>query len=80
MLEINYEVFWKSTFFTKDTSIKRSKKFVLEGIYGQNWIVTKDDNDKISIVYTLNIDLSGGVIDDGYSEISLEEFMSLDCL
>jgi hypothetical protein len=64
----------------RDTIINNSKQFVLEGIYGQNWIVTKDYNDKISIVYTLNIDLSGGVMDDGYSEISLEEFMSLDCL
>jgi hypothetical protein len=34
----------------------------------------------IRLVYTLNIDLSGGSIGDGCSEISLEEFMSLDCL
>ena len=58
-----------------DTIINNPQQFKLDGIYNQTWIVTKDDNDIISIKTG-----GDGSIDDGYTEISSEEFMQLDCL
>ena len=58
-----------------DTIINNPEQFKLDGIYNQTWIVTKDNNDNISIE-------TGGApdIDDDYTEMSLEEFMELDCM
>ena len=58
-----------------DTIINNPQQFKLDGIYNQTWIVTKDNNDNISIE-------TGGApdIDDDYTEMSLEEFMELDCM
>ena len=58
-----------------DTIINNPQQFKLDGIYNQTWIVTKNDNDMIGIE-------TGGdsYDDDGYTEMSLEEFMQLDCL
>lgn len=57
-----------------DTIINNPMQFKLDGIYGQTWIVTKDDADMISIDYNY------GDIDNGYTEMSLEDFMDLDCM
>ena len=56
-----------------DTIINTSREFKLDGIYSQTWIVTKDDADMIGIDYNY------GDIDNGYTEMSLEDFMDLDC-
>ncbi|MDA9026976.1 hypothetical protein N9H82_05975 [Flavobacteriaceae bacterium] len=57
-----------------DTIINNPTQFKLEGIYGQSWIVTKDDADMIGI------NSNGSNIDYGYTEMSLEDFMALDCI
>ena len=57
-----------------DTIINNPTQFKLEGIYGQSWIVTKDDADMIGI------NSNGSDIDNGYTEMSLEDFMALDCI
>ena len=57
-----------------DTIINNPTQFKLEGIYGQSWIVTKDDADIIGI------NSNGSDIDNGYTEMSLEDFMALDCI
>ena len=57
-----------------DTIINNPTQFKLEGIYGQSWIVTKDDADMIGI------NSNGSNIDNGYTEMSLEDFMALDCI
>ena len=58
-----------------DTIINSPDQFKLDGIYNQTWIVTKDENNIISIDYNYSSD-----IDNGYTEISLEEFMALNCM
>tara|TARA_Y200000002_G_scaffold365632_1_gene355769 strand:- start:1026 stop:1505 length:480 start_codon:yes stop_codon:yes gene_type:complete len=58
-----------------DTIINTPQQFKLDGIYSQTWIVTKDENNMISIDYNGNFD-----IDNGYVEISLEEFTGLNCM
>ena len=58
-----------------DTIINTPDQFKLDGIYSQTWIVTKDENDMISIDYNYNFN-----IDNGYTEMSLEEFMALNCM
>ena len=55
-----------------DTIINNPLQFKLDGIYGQTWIVTKNSDDTISI-FNFNID-------DGYTEVTIEEFIELDCL
>ena len=57
-----------------DTIINNPTQFKLEGIYGQSWIVTKDDADMIGI------ESNGWNIDTGYTEMSLEDFIALDCI
>ena len=56
-----------------DTIINNPTQFKLEGIYGQSWIVTKDDADMIGI------ESNGWEVDTGYTEMSLEDFIALDC-
>jgi hypothetical protein len=56
-----------------DTIINNPLQFKLDGIYGQTWIVTKNSDD------TISIDHSSG-LEDGYTELTIEEFISLDCL
>lgn len=58
-----------------DTIINSPDQFKLDGIYNQTWIVTKDENNIINIDYNYSSD-----IDNGYTEISLEEFMALNCM
>ena len=58
-----------------DTIINTPDQFKLDGIYNQTWTVTKDENNLISIDYNYNFD-----VDNGYSEMSLEEFMALNCM
>ena len=58
-----------------DTIINNPQQFKLDGIYNQTWIVTKNNNDMISIKYGGDPD-----IDDDYTEMSLEEFIELDCM
>ena len=57
-----------------DTIINNPTQFKLEGIYGQSWIVTKDDADMIGI------ESNGWDVDTGYTEMSLEDFIALDCI
>jgi hypothetical protein len=45
----------------------------LDGIYNQFWIVTKDNANMIGI------ESIGGEADTGYTEMSLEDFIALDC-
>ena len=49
-------------------------QFKLEGIYGQIWTVTKNPDD------TISIDHNYYGIEDGYTEVTIEEFIELDCL
>mgnify|MGYP001164217574 FL=1 len=49
-------------------------EFKFNGVFGQYWTVTKNSDDTISIAY-LNDDS-----DDGYTELTIEEFIELDCL
>ena len=58
-----------------DTIINTPDQFKLDGIYSQTWTVTKDENDLISIDYNYSFD-----VDNGYTEMSLEEFMALNCM
>lgn len=58
-----------------DTIINTPDQFKLDGIYNQTWTVTKDENNLISIDYNYNFD-----VDNGYSEMSLEEFVALNCM
>ena len=58
-----------------DTIINTPNQFKLDGIYNQTWIVTKDENNMISIEYNYNFD-----VDNGYTEMSLEEFLALNCM
>jgi hypothetical protein len=57
-----------------DTIINNPLQFKLDGIYGQTWIVTKNSDD------TISIDHSSSGLEDGYTELTIEEFISLDCL
>ena len=58
-----------------DTIINNPDQFKLDGIYNQTWTVTKDENNLISIDYNYNFD-----VDNGYSEMGLEEFLALNCM
>ena len=57
-----------------DTIINNPTQFKLDGIYSQFWIVKKDDADMIGI------ESNGWDVDTGYTEMSLEDFMALDCI
>ena len=56
-----------------DTIINNPTQFKLDGIYNQFWIVTKDNANMIGI------ESIGGEADTGYTEMSLEDFIALDC-
>jgi len=58
-----------------DTIINTPDQFKLDGIYNQTWTVTKDENNLISIDYNYSFD-----VDNGYTEMSLEEFLALNCM
>jgi len=58
-----------------DTIINTPNQFKLDGIYSQTWTVTKDENNLISIDYNYRFN-----IDNDYTEMSLEEFMALNCM
>ena len=68
----NYGLYLK---WYTDTIINTPDQFKLDGIYNQTWTVTKDENNLISIDYNYNFD-----VDNGYSEMSLEEFLALNCM
>ena len=48
-------------------------EFKFDAVFGQSFTVTKNSDDTISIDH-----LSG--LEDGYTELTIEEFISLDCL
>ena len=58
-----------------DTIINTPNQFKLDGIYGQTWTVTKNENNLISIDYNYSFEA-----DSGYTEMGLEEFMALNCM
>ena len=68
----NYGLYLK---WYTDTIINTPDQFKLDGIYNQTWTVTKDENNLISIDYNYSFD-----VDNGYSEMSLEEFLALNCM
>ena len=57
--------------------INNPLQFELRGDFDQIWIVTKNPDDTISIDHNIN---GNNYIDDGYTELTIEEFISLDCL
>ncbi len=69
---INYGLYLQ---WYTDTIINTPNQFKLDGIYNQTWTVTKDENNLISIDYNYNFN-----VDNGYSEMSLEEFLALNCM
>ena len=52
-------------------------EFKFDAVFGQIWIVTKNPDDTISIDHNIN---GNNYIDDGYTEVTIEEFIELDCL
>ena len=57
-----------------NSAINSPTEFRFDGIFGQNWTVTKNPDDTISISNNYN------GIDDGYTQVTIEEFIELDCL
>ena len=57
-----------------NSAINSPTEFRFDGIFGQNWTVTKNPDDTISIDHNYN------GIDDGYTQVTIEEFIELDCL
>jgi hypothetical protein len=53
--------------------INNPLQFELRGDFDQIWIVTKNTDDTISID-------GNPVFEDGYTEVTIEEFIELDCL
>jgi len=53
-------------------AINSPTEFSFDAVFGQSFTVTKNSDDTISI-FNFNID-------DGYTEVTIEEFISLDCL
>ena len=53
-------------------AINSPTEFSFDAVFGQSFTVTKNSDDTISI-FNFNID-------DGYTELTIEEFISLDCL
>ena len=58
-------------------AVNSSTEFKFDAAFGQIWIVTKNPDDTISIDHNIN---GNNYIDDGYTELTIEEFISLDCL
>ena len=52
--------------------INNPLQFELRGDFDQIWIVTKNTDDTISI--------DGNLVEGGYTEVTIEEFIGLDCL
>ena len=74
--EVNISNSWIEPMYLQwytDTIINNPLQFKLDGIYAQTWIVTKNSDD------TISIDHSSG-LEDGYTEMTIEEFIELDCL
>jgi hypothetical protein len=53
-------------------AINSPTEFSFDAVFGQSFTVTKSSDDTISI-FNFNID-------DGYTEVAIEEFIELDCL
>ena len=53
-------------------AINSPTEFSFDAVFGQSFTVTKNSDDTISI-FNFNID-------DGYTEVAIEEFIELDCL
>mgnify|MGYP000885524072 CR=1 FL=1 len=53
-------------------AINSPTEFSFDAVFGQSFTVTKNSDDTISI-FNFNID-------DGYTEVTIEEFVELDCL
>jgi len=53
-------------------AINSPTEFSFDAVFGQSFTVTKNSDDTISI-FNFNID-------DGYTEVTIEEFIELDCL
>ncbi|MDB9954957.1 hypothetical protein OAD49_05310 [Flavobacteriaceae bacterium] len=58
-------------------AVNSSTEFKFDAVFGQIWIVTKNPDDTISIDHNIN---GNNYIDDGYTEVTIEEFIGLDCL
>ncbi|MDA9875782.1 hypothetical protein N9D29_07230 [Flavobacteriaceae bacterium] len=54
-------------------AINSPTEFSFDAVFGQSFTVTKNSDD------TISIDHSSG-LEDGYTELTIEEFISLDCL
>ena len=54
-------------------AVNSSTEFKFDAVFGQSFSVTKNSDD------TISIDHSSG-LEDGYTELTIEEFISLDCL
>ena len=57
-----------------DPAFNSPTEFKFDAVYGQSWTVTKNPDDTISISNNYN------GIDDGYTQVTIEEFIELDCL
>ena len=55
-------------------AINSPTEFSFGGVFDQSWIVTKNPDD------TISIDHSSNDSDDVYTEMTIEEFIELDCL
>lgn len=58
-------------------TINSPTEFKFDAAFGQSWVVTKNPDDTISIDHDGG---SGLANDDGYTEVTIEEFIELDCL
>tara|TARA_B110000459_G_scaffold126357_1_gene138645 strand:+ start:264 stop:1274 length:1011 start_codon:yes stop_codon:yes gene_type:complete len=59
-----------------DPAINSPTEFKFDAAFGQSWIVTKNPDDSISIDHDGG---SGLAYDDGYIQVTIEEFIELDC-
>ncbi|MEJ6791783.1 MAG: hypothetical protein QNK89_03345 [Lacinutrix sp.] len=58
-----------------DPNINSPTQFKFNGAFGQSWVVTKNPVDD-----TISINSSSNGSEDGYTELTIEEFIELDCL
>ena len=58
-------------------TINSLTEFKFDAAFGQSWVVTNNPDDTISIDHDGG---SGLANDDGYIEVTIEEFIELDCL
>jgi len=69
---LQYPIISSNYLLVLDPAFNSPTEFKFDAIYGQSFTVTKNSDDTISI-FNFNID-------DGYTELTIEEFISLDCL